>query len=606
MSLTIKSRHRLVTAGLLLLALIALVGVVLTRPSAELARQERQRRPPAVDEQPLQTARSMAVLASSHEEQRYAQQALKLADHEVDLAFAYEMSDAREHPAPPTPETRELYTRVSRAQSQLQKDQDLLAELKKLSAAKGAHADAAQQQLDLLEAQQELDEDELDDAKEDLMRSGVDRLSRVQRQFARYQAAAQQNDPAHFQVAGNALDSSVPANLVAQFNAWRTQRGKTAALEQARDEALRSSEELKQKHDEREKQTASVAAASPAPAPDRAATAQNAPDSSQSAIASLRRLSSYQKDLAALDKRVQDEQELGTVYTSWTTLAQTQQQSHLHGMLQSALWIILIALAVYLAGLAADRLLPEAFHEHTRLRTLRLILRFSIQLIGVLLILLVIFGAPTQTPTIIGLATAGITVALKDFIVAFVGWFVLIGRNGVRVGDWVEINGVVGEVAEITLMRTVLLETGNWTDTGHPTGRKVTFMNSYAIEGHYFNFSTAGQWLWDEIEMTIPADRDPYPVLDAVQKVVAKETEANVQAAEQEWRRATSRYGAHSISAAPAVNLRPTGAGVDVHVRYITQANQRFAMRARIYQSLVDLLHRKQVPEARTDTVPAV
>jgi small-conductance mechanosensitive channel len=235
-------------------------------------------------------------------------------------------------------------------------------------------------------------------------------------------------------------------------------------------------------------------------------------------------------------------------------------------------------------------------------------LRFSVQLIGVLLILLVIFGAPTQTPTIIGLATAGVTVALKDFIVAFVGWFVLIGRNGVRVGDWVEINGVAGEVVEVTLMRTTLLETGNWTDTGHPTGRKVTFMNSYAIEGHYFNFSTAGQWLWDEIQLTIPADRDPYPILDAIQKVVAQETEANVQAAEQEWQRATSRYLVHSISAAPDVNLRPTGSGVDLHVRYITRAHERFAMRARIYQALVDLLHRKSEAgsQARADTVPAV
>jgi small-conductance mechanosensitive channel len=47
--------------------------------------------------------------------------------------------------------------------------------------------------------------------------------------------------------------------------------------------------------------------------------------------------------------------------------------------------------------------------------------------------------------------------------------------DGVRVGDWVEINGVVGEVTEISLFRTVLLETGNWTDTGHPTGRKVAW-----------------------------------------------------------------------------------------------------------------------------------
>ena len=121
-----------------------------------------------------------------------------------------------------------------------------------------------------------------------------------------------------------------------------------------------------------------------------------------------------------------------------------------------------------------------------------------------LLVLLVIFGAPQQMPTILGLATAGLTVVFQDFILAFCGWFVLMGRNGMRVGDWVEIDGVGGEVVEIGVFRTWLLETGNWTANGHPTGRRVSFLNGYAIRGKYFNFSTAGQWMWDEIKVSIP------------------------------------------------------------------------------------------------------
>ena len=83
------------------------------------------------------------------------------------------------------------------------------------------------------------------------------------------------------------------------------------------------------------------------------------------------------------------------------------------------------------------------------------------------------------------------------------------GKNGIRVGDWVEINGVGGEVVEIGLFRTAMLETGNWTDKGHPTGRRVTFINSFAIKGQYFNFSTTGQWMWDEIEVTFPRMTTP-------------------------------------------------------------------------------------------------
>ena len=60
----------------------------------------------------------------------------------------------------------------------------------------------------------------------------------------------------------------------------------------------------------------------------------------------------------------------------------------------------------------------------------------------------------------LGLAGAGLTVALKDFIVGFIGWFVLMGKNGIRLGDWVEINGVTGEVAEIGPFHTVFWKQG--------------------------------------------------------------------------------------------------------------------------------------------------
>jgi small-conductance mechanosensitive channel len=183
---------------------------------------------------------------------------------------------------------------------------------------------------------------------------------------------------------------------------------------------------------------------------------------------------------------------------------------------------------------------------------------------------------------------------MKDFIVAFFGWFALMGRNGIRVGDWVEIKGVVGEVTEIGLLRTVLLETGNWNDAGHPTGRKVAFVNSFAIEGHFFNFSTSGQWLWDELQILVPSSQSPYPILDAIQKLVTSATEANARMAEEEWQRATHRERMHSVSAAPAINLRPTPSGVEVHVRYITRAQERYTTRTKLYQEIVALLHQRQ------------
>src|ERR1700729_912826 len=189
---------------------------------------------------------------------------------------------------------------------------------------------------------------------------------------------------------------------------------------------------------------------------------------------------------------------------------------------------------------------------------LRSILNLGTQVIGLLLVLLVIFGTPAQMPTILGLATAGLTVVFQDFILAFCGWFVLMGRNGIKVGDWVEIDGVVGEAVEIGVFRTWLLETGNWTANGHPTGRRVSFLNGYAIRGKYFNFSTTGQWMWDEIKVSIPPGAKAYPLIEKIRAVAIKATEADAKMAEEEWKRVYREQGLPQFSAKPSVDMRPS------------------------------------------------
>ena len=148
------------------------------------------------------------------------------------------------------------------------------------------------------------------------------------------------------------------------------------------------------------------------------------------------------------------------------------------------------------------------------------------------------------------------------------------------------------------MFHTVLLETGNWSDSGHPTGRRVTFTNSFAIEGHYFNFSTSGQWLWDELQVVVPVGRDPYPIVDAITKQVVEATRESAEQAAQEWQRAVPAQRGKVFSGTPGVNVKPVVGGVEIAVRYITRANERFLVRAKLYQAAVDLLG--AIPAAQT------
>ena len=609
-----KARQWIALVGLLGLIIATGIGLFLTEGAQTVLPVRKKpvaQTAPAVDQRPLQTARKLALLASTPEEQDFAHEALRLSDYEVDLAFADALREATEHPPAPTAERRELTARAGKADAVVKADKDLITRLTRqlVTASESAKEDFSDQ-LEVAKAQLELDQDELDDAKEDLARAGGNPQAKIQRLLQEHEAASHNHGaPSSGAITPENTDYQ-SHNLAPQIRAWIALQQKRTLLAQARQAALDDVPLLARAHDifdqrvkaqEEQKQAVKQKASglSSGQAPDDGASKKQA---AKDTLDALRHLSQDQKAVSDLDKRIQDQTELAEVYANWGILVAGRQRMAVHGMLESVLWILLILLSAYIVGRLIDRYFVELSADKKRLVTLRAVVWFAVQAVAVLVIAFVVFGMPNQTPTVLGLAGAGLTVALKDFIVGFVGWFVLMGRNGIRVGDWVEINGVGGEVVDISLLRTTLLETGNWTDSGHPTGRKVTFVNSFAIEGHYFNFSTSGQFLWDELTVSVPSGQNPYPVIEAIQKLVVKETAANAQAAEEEWQKATTRYRVQSFSAKPAINLRPTGGGVEVHVRYITRAQERQATRAHLYEAIVALLHGKEAQSAASAT----
>jgi small-conductance mechanosensitive channel len=379
--------------------------------------------------------------------------------------------------------------------------------------------------------------------------------------------------------------------VVSRVRAWLAQRGKVEALEAARQEALDRVQRLERRSERVTKriQEEEVLQASKAPQPSAADEATRAD--------AIRRLARDRRRITAVGKRLQDHRELVEVYSDWSAVAGGQARAALRRVLETSIWVLVVLALTWAAGRLVARAFRRGGEEVAGAGALRGVVQVAVQILGTLVILFIVLGVPSQATTILGLAGAGLTVALKDFIVAFFGWFVLMGRNGIRVGDWVEIKGVGGEVAEIGLIHTVLLETGSWSDAGHPTGRRVSFVNSFAIEGHYFNFTTSGQWMWDALQLLVPVGQDPYPVIDGIQKLVERETEENGKLAEQEWRKTASRYRVRTFSAVPGINVVPTSNGVQLDVRYITRAHERHETRRRLYQAVVELMHGKK-PEA--------
>jgi small-conductance mechanosensitive channel len=610
-----KTYHRVLLFTLILFLAATAAGLFLTSNwgarAVSVAKPLPTKTSSPVDMQQMQTAMALAPLAATREEQDLARDALRAADHEVDFEFAAALYRAASQPVPSTPEIRAIQERIRNAEMRVAEiNSDIVRVTKLLNGSGKNQKPAVARQLELANARLELNDDELADAKEDLERAGGDPQSRIQRMVDEHKAAEQdRNGELDLSTVGTRAGTTLPASnsFLPRARAWIALRSFVARLAQAEHEAADKTATFSIRHDQLEKQleteqseqSRKLAASAPggAAAGNSGAASGSKPGQTVAAISSYRSLSSMQKRMSGMDSRIRNQQALAAAYGQWGALAATRQRGVLHSLFVSLAWILLVGLCVLIADHFLERIFDRLEPDRKKLLTLRAVSRLATRALGAIFILLVIFGLPTQMATVLALAGAGLTVVLKDFIVGFFGWFVLMGKDGIRHGDWVEINGVSGEVVEIGLFHTVLLETGNWNNSGHPTGRRVTFVNSYAIEGHYFNFSTSGQWLWDEMEIMLPSDQDPYPLVAEMQKIVEKETETNTRLAEQEWEHMGSARGIRPFSAGPAISVRPANLGFEIMLRYVTRANERHQQRSRLYFEIVDLLRRKNIPQ---------
>jgi hypothetical protein len=424
-----KSRPRIITGGLFTLLLGATLGLILTNDSCQHASSVAPRtgrlRPVLVDERPFHTAQAVAQRASTPEEKLIAEDALASADDEVDLAFTSALRGATEEPPVQTPEGRALNARLNSVSARVKADQDQADLLtKQLTRVIGPQHEAIEAQVEMTRAQLQLDQDELQNAKEDLIRSGNDvaaRIHKMQHEFERHKLSQQHGieGSATDAVTSGADTGYAAGNLVAQIAAWYALSGKVMPLWEALDEASQRAETLAHMHALVEMQASQTVSQL---RPRRVGSPPNPdPKSVEQVTASLRHLAVDQHGLADLSKRREDEQDLREDYANWIDLVQSRERIALRGIVRSVLWILLIIPSIYLSGRAADRLLASVSQKHPNLTNLRAILHFALQASGVLLVLVVILGMPQQLPAaIFGVVGAGLTVALKDFSVVFI------------------------------------------------------------------------------------------------------------------------------------------------------------------------------------------
>ena len=277
--------------------------------------------------------------------------------------------------------------------------------------------------------------------------------------------------------------------------------------------------------------------------------------------------------------------------SSWRDASRRQYHDALR-----ALGMRLGALAVLLAILFAGaelwrRAVLRYAHEPRRRYQLLLLRKLTLWTLVVVIVGLTFVTELSSFATFAGLITAGVAVAMQSVLVSIVGYFFLIGKYGIRVGDRVQIGNVTGEVIDLGLVRMHLMELSAAGPLG-PTGRVVAFANSIVFQtsGGLFKQIPGVDFAWHETTVSLPAGCDYTAVKDqllaAVSKVVAEYHEEILRQTQEIARTSASSSAG---SALPQVQLHFSPAGVEALVRYPVQLQHAAEIDERVSRELLSV-----------------
>lgn len=177
--------------------------------------------------------------------------------------------------------------------------------------------------------------------------------------------------------------------------------------------------------------------------------------------------------------------------------------------------------------------------------------------------------------TVVAVLLAGIAVALQDVVKSFVGWLFISGRSGIDIGSRVEVDGVLGDVVDIGVLKTTLLEVGNLVYGRQSTGRLVSIPNHKVLSEPVLISAAVNPFVWQEVRITVTYESDwerAEAILREVGEEIYREVEPELARGFREMeRRYAFRYGKRT----PIVYVSLAPSGVDLTLRYLIHDRRR-------------------------------
>jgi len=187
----------------------------------------------------------------------------------------------------------------------------------------------------------------------------------------------------------------------------------------------------------------------------------------------------------------------------------------------------------------------------------------------------------------LGVAGAGVAFALQEVIASFAGWLAIMFGGFYKTGDRVQLGGIKGDVMDIGVLRTTIMETGQWVDGDLYNGRIVLIANSFVFKEPVFNYSGDFPFLWDEIKIPIQYNSN-YDKAKSIFEEIGKEVAGDLtEQSHEKWSALQRKYRLEDAQTEPMVSLIANDNWVEYTLRYVVSYKKRRATKTELFTKIL-------------------
>ncbi len=243
--------------------------------------------------------------------------------------------------------------------------------------------------------------------------------------------------------------------------------------------------------------------------------------------------------------------------------------------LNKLLGSVLAILVMYFVVLLVRRIVKKTIADPTaRYRTNKRVFYTSV-FVTVIIIAMIWAESIGSITTMLGLLSAGLALALKDPISSLVGWMFITGAKLYQLGDRIEMNEIKGDVIDISIMTTTIVEIGNWVMGEQSTGRIVRFPNNWIFSQGIFNYTQAFPFVWTEVAFVVTFESNWRKASEILTQAMNEVVGDLPQKMEASMEKAKDYFLIHYRKYTPIVYINIVDSGVKLVGRFLVQVRSR-------------------------------